>query len=219
MPVYLRYFESVKKLGVRYDGKGTEISVSRTDSEAVSERLQVLGRQPGQRIVVICPGATYSNKQWKKEGFIETARSLAEAGVMVILHGGKDDITLCGEIAEQAGNGSLSLAGQLSLPGSAALFRHSSLVIANDSGMLHLAQSQKTPVVGIYGPTSKELGFYPLPINSLVVETDLPCRPCTPKGLNYCPKKHFRCMNDISPDKVIDAALFLLNPPPADPAA
>lgn len=210
MPVYLRYFESVKKLGIRYDGKGTEIHVPRTDSDAVSARLNDLGWQPAQQLVVICPGATYSNKQWNKEGFAETARVLANTGALVILHGGKDDVNLCGEIAEKAGPGALSLAGQLSLSGSAALFKHSALVIANDSGMLHLAQSQKTPVVGIYGPTSKELGFYPLPMNSLVVETDLPCRPCTPKGLNHCPKKHFRCMNDISPTQVIDAALSFL---------
>ena len=107
----------------------------------------------------------------------------------------------------ETGQGAFNLAGTLSLSESAALLRLSSLVIANDSGLLHLAQSQKRPVVGIYGPTSRELGFFPIEGNSTVVETPLSCRPCTPKGLNHCPKGHFRCMKDITPEMVIEAAL------------
>ncbi len=110
-------------------------------------------------------------------------------------------------LRNRSGKDAYSLAGSLSLPESAALLSLSSLVIANDSGLLHLAQSQKRPVVGIYGPTTRELGFFPIEQNSTVVETSLPCRPCTPKGLNYCPKIHFRCMNDITPEMVIQAAL------------
>jgi lipopolysaccharide heptosyltransferase II len=210
-PVYLRYFETVKKMAVRYDGEGTEIHVPEAMLEEVGASLENLGRRSDTRMVVICPGATYSNKQWTTQGFIETARVLsALPGTLVVMHGGRDDVDLCKEIANRAGRGVISLAGQLSLPGSAALFRYSSVVIANDSGMLHLAQSQKTPVVGIYGPTTRELGFFPLPQRSHAVEVSLPCRPCTPKGLNHCPKKHFRCMNDITPDRVIEAVLSFL---------
>jgi len=104
----------------------------------------------------------------------------------------------------------VSLAGLLSLADSAALLRMSTLVIANDSGLLHLAQSQKIPVIGIYGPTTREFGFYPIEQDSTVVETSLACRPCTSKGLDRCPKKHFRCMKDIPADRVIQAALQYL---------
>lgn len=211
MPVYLRYFETVKRLEVGYDGRGTEIHVPDAILGEVRASLENLGRRKDTLLVVICPGATYTNKQWTMEGFVETARVLsARPDTLVVMHGGRDDVALCREIANHAGRNVISLAGQLSLPGSAALFRFSSVVIANDSGMLHLAQSQKTPVVGIYGPTSKELGFFPLPERSSTVEVSLPCRPCTPKGLNHCPKKHFRCMNDITPDRVIGAACSFL---------
>jgi heptosyltransferase II len=67
--------------------------------------------------------------------------------------------------------------------------------------------------VAVFGPTTRELGFFPLPENSRVAENDISCRPCTQKGLHYCPQKHFRCMNDIQPGVVSKQAieLFLLH--------
>ena len=72
-----------------------------------------------------------------------------------------------------------------------------------------MAQAMKAPVVAVYGPTTRELGFFPLPENSRVAETEISCRPCTQKGLHECPKKHFRCMNDIKPEAVSDLATEL----------
>jgi lipopolysaccharide heptosyltransferase II len=210
-PVYLRYFEAVRKLGVQYDGQGTEIHFPITATEKVTGVLSSLGYKSGTPLVVICPGATYFNKKWLPEGFVKTARYLIrERSAFVIIHGGRDDKDQCENIASEIGPGSFSLAGTLSLPESAALLKLSSLVVANDSGLLHLAQSQKRPVIGIYGPTTRELGFFPIEQDSTVIETSLPCRPCTPKGLNYCPKGHFRCMKDITPERVISAALQYL---------
>jgi lipopolysaccharide heptosyltransferase II len=211
-PVYMRYFDSVRKLGLHYDGKGTDIFVPQAGLKKIRNMLTSLGYLFNNPLVVICPGATYSNKRWKEEGFIETARYLIrEKSAFIIVHGGNDDLELCTRITEGIGPGAACLAGKLNLTESAALLRMSSLVIANDSGLLHLGQSQKTAVVGIYGPTSRELGFFPLEQKSTVVEVNLPCRPCTHKGLDFCPKKHFRCMNDISARQVIQAALPYLS--------
>jgi len=127
-----------------------------------------------------------------------------------VVHGGKGDMELCSDIAARIGSGAVSLAGQLSLAESAALLSLSTLVIANDSGLLHLAQSQKKPVVGIYGPTTRELGYFPVNMQSAVIETTVTCRPCTHNGLNYCPKKHFKCMLDIPANSVTEAALNFL---------
>jgi lipopolysaccharide heptosyltransferase II len=211
-PVYLRYFDSVRKLGIKYDGQGTEIHVSQAVTEKVRNMLSDEGFHFNAPLVIICPGATYFNKRWKTEGFIETARTLIrQRSAFIVIHGGKEDMALCKEITDGISPGAVSMAGKLSLSESAALLSLGTLVIANDSGLLHLAQSQKKPVVGIYGPTTRELGFFPLEQKSTVVEVSLPCRPCTPKGLDYCPKKHFRCMNEISAEQVIQAALPYLS--------
>jgi heptosyltransferase-2 len=108
---------------------------------------------------------------------------------------------------------SVDLAGKLSLMGSAALLGKAKMVLTNDTGMLHMAQAMKAPVVAIYGPTTRELGFFPLTENSRVAEIDISCRPCTQKGLHSCPRKHFRCMKDLKPQVVADlaAGLFKTN--------
>jgi len=211
IPVYQRYFESVRHLGIQYDGKGTTIHFPPEKEEEVRKMLSSAGYAFDTPLVVICPSATYFNKRWKPEGFVETAKTLIrERSAFVVIHGGREDIPLCTRIASSIGNRAVSMAGLLSLSGSAALLGFSSVVIANDSGLLHLAQSQKKPVVGIYGATTRELGYFPIEANSTVIETDLPCRPCTHNGLDHCPKKHFRCMNDIPAERVIQAALRYL---------
>jgi len=210
-PVYERYFESVGKLSIQYDGRGTEIHFSPEKVVKAQDMLTSAGYSYNSPLVIICPSATYNNKKWKPEGFIETARHLiSEKSVFVVVHGGKGDMELCSDIAARIGSGAVSLAGQLSLAESAALLSLSTLVIANDSGLLHLAQSQKKPVVGIYGPTTRELGYFPVNMQSAVIETTVTCRPCTHNGLNYCPKKHFKCMLDIPANSVTEAALNFL---------
>jgi lipopolysaccharide heptosyltransferase II len=210
-PVYERYFDSVKDFGIHYDGKGTDIHVPEGKLEKVRSMLSCAGYNFENPLVIICPSATYFNKRWKREGFIETARFLIrEKSAFVVVHGGKEDAALCDNIAANIGKRAVSLAGLFSLSESAALLRLSSLVIANDSGLLHLAQSQKRPVVGIYGPTTRELGYFPVEQDSTVIETHLSCRPCTHNGLDSCPKKHFRCLNDIPTASVIKATLQYL---------
>ncbi len=210
-PVYQRYFDSVKRLGIQYDGLGTEIHVPPGKTEKVLNILSETGYSFDRPMVILCPSATYFNKRWKPEGFIETASYLIrEKSVFIIVHGGSEDTALCDEITSSIGHGAVNLSGRLSLSESAALLGMATLVIANDSGLMHLAQSRKRPVVGIYGPTTRELGYFPVDKDSTVIETNLPCRPCTHNGLNTCPKKHFRCMNDIPAEKVIAAALSYL---------
>ena len=113
------------------------------------------------------------------------------------------DVDACEEIRGKLDGRCINFAGRLSLLESAALLNHSTIVVTNDSGMMHLAQSQKRPVVSIYGPTTEELGYFPLKNNAEVVEYDIACRPCTHNGLNHCPKRHFKCMENISTNQVI----------------
>ena len=209
-PVLLRYFDALKILDVKYDGEGTEVFFSDGHMQKVRDTLESNGYK-NSRIAVLCPGASYKNKQWTMEGFAEIAGILKERGFYVVLLGGKTDIKNCRNVNEINNNNLLNIAGELKLLESAALLSISDIVVTNDSGMLHMAQSQKKPVVAIFGPTTKELGYFPIPQKSRIAEVELSCRPCTPKGLNHCPKKHFKCMKNISSKMVIKLIDELLN--------
>jgi heptosyltransferase-2 len=74
------------------------------------------------------------------------------------------------------------------------------VVYTNDSGLMHLAAALKVPVMAFFGSTVKEFGFSPYNAKSFVLEIEgLSCRPCTHIGRKSCPKKHFKCMQEISP--------------------
>ena len=82
--------------------------------------------------------------------------------------------------------------------------------ITGDSGPMHLSWAQGTPTLAVFGPTVKNLGFFPRGEHSRVLETALPCRPCGLHGPKACPEGHHRCMTDITPETAWDAASALL---------
>lgn len=203
-PAWKKYFEAVNKYNVQPDDKGTEVVFTPKEMENVQKKLGIYSHDT---IVTLCPMALFKNKMWTREGFVELGKQLQQKHqATIVILGGPGEETYGTSIANAIGGKVLSLVGKLSLLESAALLQLSKLAVTNDSGLMHLAQSQKTPVVAIFGPTVKEFGFFPLPQKSTVVEKPLNCRPCTKMGKDRCPKGHHRCMKDIGADEVYTAA-------------
>jgi len=218
-PVYQRYFDTLKPEGISYDGKGTEIFLPLSEIEFVSEKLKAKGYDFTKPLIVLCPGASSPTKRWLPERFAEVGKYyIQKYGAWIIFVGGREDIELCERIQQditvemnfKTTAKTLNFAGKLNLLESGALLKMAHLAITNDTGMMHMAQAQKTPVTAIFGCTTYELGFFPLPEKSAVVEKDLSCRPCTANGRDQCPKGHFDCMNQISSREVIEAGLSVL---------
>ena len=103
-------------------------------------------------------------------------------------------------------DGTIDLAGKLTLMESAALLKKCDLLVTNDSAPMHFAVGVDTPVVAIFGATAPKYGFYPYDKDDIVVERELPCRPCAIHGGTKCPIGTFECMLDISAEEVYSAA-------------
>ena len=77
--------------------------------------------------------------------------------------------------------------------------------MGNDAGLLHLAESQGMPVVGIFGPNiySKWGSINPA---SSAAEIELECRPCIKSYLgqvpSICMRGDVKCIEDISTKNV-----------------
>jgi heptosyltransferase-2 len=80
-------------------------------------------------------------------------------------------------------------------------FEECQLVIANDSGAMHVASAVGRPVVAVFGPTD-ESATAPLGPHT-IVKHDVWCRPCL---LRECPLDH-GCLRGVSGDAVVRAAL------------
>lgn len=164
----------------------------------------------GNKVVAMNPGSVWATKRWPSDRFAEVARRLHHAGYRIALIGGPSDVADTDAVKSLAGIPVINLANRTSLRELPAYIKACDLLITNDSGPLHIAVSQGTPALAIFGPTVRELGFFPYDSVSRVIETDLPCRPCGLHGGNRCPKSHFRCMLDITADTVYDAAVAML---------
>ncbi|MDL2313720.1 glycosyltransferase family 9 protein [Desulfovibrio sp. OttesenSCG-928-C14] len=104
--------------------------------------------------------------------------------------------------AMAGGPACVNLAGALNLPELAAFIGRLSCYVSNDSGPMHMAWPQRVPLVALFGPTVPGLGFAPRGENSILLETDLDCRPCGLHGPQSCPKGHHDCMRRLNPDLV-----------------
>ena len=115
--------------------------------------LREAGIKPHDRLVLINPGAGRADKRWPVTRFCELARRLtdeAAARIAVLWGPGEDDDA---RAIAAAATGAL-VAPSTTLPELAALTRRARLLVAGDTGPLHIAAAVGTPCVGLYGPTS-----------------------------------------------------------------
>jgi len=109
----------------------------------------------GHPIAVLHPGANWSHKRWPAERFAALADQLIETHqVRVIVTGGPGDAALTERVVRSMRGSAITLAGQTTLRELAACLEQARLVIAADTGILHLAAALRRPVVALYGPTS-----------------------------------------------------------------
>jgi heptosyltransferase-2 len=149
-----------------------------------------------------CPGSQHFTKQYPVEYFIRLGKILSEKGFEIILLGGKSDREICSRIVSEIPN-SRDCSNDNDLFALAREMEKCEAVICNDSGLMHLATAVRTPTAAIFGSTVKEFGFAPYKSKSIVIENNsLNCRPCSHIGKSKCPKKHFKCMLALTPEKV-----------------
>ncbi len=187
-----RYAEAAE---VDIDQHGLELFLpNNVSSQLVGEK----------KYIGLCPGAKHFTKRWLPEYFVELGNELNKHGFTIVLFGGKSDKELCEMISKQI-FGSLNLQNDNQLFQIAADMRMCQLVITNDSGLMHTASAVGVPIAAILGSTVREFGFFSEAEQNLILENNsLFCRPCSHIGRANCPKKHFKCMTDITPQAVLE---------------
>lgn len=148
--------------------------------------------------ICMAPSSVWFTKQLPKEKWIELCNSIPN-NITIYLLGGPTDLNLCNDILSASKHSQIkNLTGKLSLLESCELMKHSKMNYVNDSAPLHLASSGNSPVTAFFCSTVPSFGFYPLSYNTTVIEVNnLNCKPCGLHGYKECPKKHFKCGNDI----------------------
>ena len=128
---------------------------------------------PEQPVAVLLPGANWLTKRWPASRFAELVDPLERnLGLRCATAGGPETADLAAEIPAH-----YNLTGRTTLPQLVALLRRADLVIANDSGPMHIAAALGRPLVAVFGPTSPQRSS-PYRRDASVVRLDMPCSPC-----------------------------------------
>jgi heptosyltransferase-1 len=165
---------------------------------------------PAPRLL-LCPGAGWGNKEYPPRWWGQVAAGLArEVGAVTWIPSGPGEEAL-GEAVAAHSEGAARHLGMVDLSTLAALMRRSRLVLAGDTGPLHLAHALGAPVLAVMGPTDPQRhGPFGDPQGALARE--LPCSYCykrlpEPKG----------CLLEIPPRQVIQRAVERLEAAPQSP--
>ena len=163
-----------------------------------------LGLDRSKPVAVFCPGAEYGPaKRWPARHFADFARRLAARGVTVWLLGSNKDREVGDEIAAQSGNAAINLCGRTDLGAAIDLMSVARWVVSNDSGLMHVAAALGRPLVALYGSSSPEHTPPLARTDKLVRITRIDGLECSPCYQRECPLGHFRCMNELSPERVL----------------
>ncbi len=198
-----RILETVASLGVVNDGFGLDYFIPASD-ETKNEDIPT-SHMHGYIALVI--GAALATKKLPLYKLRELCSAIDHP---IILLGGKEDYEDGRAIATVDEVKIYNACGKFNLNESAHLVKKSKLVITHDTGMMHIAAALQKPVISVWGNTVPAFGMYPYYGNRSnmaydVVEINkLWCRPCSKIGYNKCPKGHFKCMEKIAVNDIVN---------------
>jgi len=190
-----------------------ELAIAPDDETWAAARWAELGDAPS---VLLVPGSgAFSRaRRWAPERFVEVGRTLAARhGLRPLVLAGldPDEQALARHIATALGPTSGIVPPAPSPQALGALIGRCRLMVANDSGPVHLASAVGTPVVAIFGPSNDRM-WAPYPTSDprhQVVREQLACTPCIWRGHAYgtpqgCPAR--TCLAILEPARVLEAA-------------
>ena len=167
----------VRALGVPVDRvPPPSVAQPREARIAVARWLAARGVGPSDWLIALHPGASDEIKRWPAERFAQLGgRLFEETRLRVVVVGGHEDAGRVRDIVQQMPAGSLDAGGRLSLAELAALFARCRMLVANDSGPVHIAAAVGTPVVALFGRNQPGVGpvrWAPVGLRHVVLHKD-----------------------------------------------
>ncbi len=197
-----RYMETVRLFDVKNDGKGLDYFIP-TEEEVALSSLPADFREGYIGVVL---GAQHATKKLPVERLIALCSKIKYP---LVLLGGPGDKDIAEVIVKESTGTIYNACGRYSINQSASLVKQAEAIITHDTGLMHIAAAFKKTILSVWGNTVPEFGMYPYepgPGSKIFEVTGLSCRPCSKIGFDKCPKKHFKCMNEIDLTEIANIA-------------
>ena len=178
------------------------------DRRAAAQLLASVPSDAGARPFVLHPGTGWPLKLWPAERWGRLAAAIRQRyGYRPLVTGVAAERALVEQVVAASGGRAVGVPARLSLGGFAALLERAAVVVASDSGPLHLAAMVGARVVGLYGPVGPlQAGPWCRPERRRLVWVDLPCRPCGTMEHPPCgAARNPACVTGTTVDQVLAA--------------
>lgn len=198
MPMFQRYVQVFKQLGIEFSLMYEVPTIPADFQFPIHIEDGAIG---------IAPFAAHEGKIYPLEQMRAIAEMLAERGNQVYLFGaGKDEEAT---LDSWQTHGVTSVAAKLGgLRNELCLMSRLKLMISMDSSNMHMAAMMGTKTISIWGATHPKAGF--LAWNQSpdsVLQTSMPCRPCSIYGNKPCVHGNYPCLSAITPSDVVNLAI------------
>jgi lipopolysaccharide heptosyltransferase II len=208
-----RQLALVGAVGFHAQDERLQLRVRIDDVTRLRARLAAAGLDAARPYFVVHAGASAPSRRWPAERFGAAADLLAQAsGCAAVFTGAAAEHALVEQARARMKAASVSLAGCLDLGELAALIAGAQVLVANNTGPVHIAAALNTPVVDLYALTNPQ--HTPWKVRARVLNRDVPCRNCLK---SICPMAHHGCLRLVEPSEVAAAALELMGPGPGLP--
>jgi lipopolysaccharide heptosyltransferase II len=201
-----RQLDLVQEIGCVTGNQRLSFRIPPDDNEWAKKRLQSAGVKPGSPWILMHPGATAASRRYPPELWRAVAQGLSSRlQCPLVFTGGSQEITLIESIRRDLPAETQSLAGELDLGKLGAVISQAPVMIANNTGPAHIAAAVGTPIVDLYALTNPQ--HTPWQVPNRVLYHLVACRNCYK---SVCPHGHNACLTQIRPERVIGAAIELL---------
>jgi len=202
------YDALLRSRGIEPDLEPPRLPVTAKALDRAASSLEAAGVDRDEPLAFLAPGAAFGwTKRWPPERYGALGDMLNARGLRCAVVIGPGEEALGAEVATAARVRLPVLGTDLDPLELAALFSCARVVVANDSGPMHLASAVGVPVVAFFGPTDPGRTG-PTGSPSRVLDRYVFCSPCF---LKQCPYGH-ECMMEITPEDALKAVEELLGP-------
>ena len=198
---------SVEALGLGPEDRAPVLVLGEEEVDASRGILRDAGIDPPEPFIALSPGANWPPRRWPAERFGALASRIRTGlGLRSAVLGSRSDVDIATAVVEASRGDATSLAGKTGLRTLAGVASLATVFVGNDSGPMHVAASQGTPVVALFGPNTPRR-YAPRGAPSEVLWSPTDCAPCAQKR---CVRASDRCMERISVDDAYEAVASLL---------
>ena len=196
-----RYLDTLTNFDVHNDQKGLDYFIPEKDEVHIS----TISPDLKNGYVGVVVGAFHNTKKLTTEKLIAICSKINKP---ILLLGGPDNKEEAEKVKNAVGKNIYNTCGNYNINQSASLVKQAHVILTPDTGLMHIASAFQKKIISVWGNTVPEFGMYPYlphPDSEIMEIKNLKCRPCSKIGFKECPKKHFKCIQNLNDDLIVQS--------------